>query len=78
VLQLFAVRKPLSTKTFLWKKRKKKFQRDYLFYFNVSFTLLDEDSEMIIFESILTTFEIAPFFTASSSKNWLELIIEPS
>ncbi len=45
----------------------------------VSFTDLDQSSEMIYFESILTTFEESFIFQGSwdGSKNWLELKIGP-
>jgi hypothetical protein len=48
-------------------------------YHKVSFTNLDQVGEMIILESILTTFEASFVLRGSrgSSKNWLELKIEP-
>ncbi len=46
----------------------------------VTFTDLDQGSEIIMFESILTAFEPSSIFCVSqgSNKNWLELKIEPS
>jgi len=39
---------------------------------------LDQSSEMIVFESILSTFEVSSSFRQLSNiENWLELKIEP-
>jgi hypothetical protein len=45
----------------------------------VCFIDLDQDSEMIIFKSILSTFEAIVILGGrwGTSKNWLELKIEP-
>ncbi len=45
----------------------------------VSFMDLDQGNEKIIFELLLTIFELSSSFGGSwgSSKNWIELIIEP-
>jgi hypothetical protein len=40
------------------------------------FTDLDQGSEMIIFESILTTFKASVIFRGQSCKNWLGLKTE--
>ncbi len=46
----------------------------------VSFTDLDQSSEIIIFGSIWTTFEANTTFWGSwgSSKNWIELKVKPA